>query len=199
MHLQTQNPANGTERKMEEEGNYLICCFFRLYDRSLLNAVCLIDMIFYLITLSFNLVWVLLEIFGKTEAVGKVNSIAIQIGYAIIMISNVMVLVYAIHFKINYKKYNMMVKNWYFNIYYHMRICLGILGSLLALIIIAYLNFFTSRKNSKENAEHMRFLRISNIFSVVYIIYSAFCLSSSRGFRLSWYGMISKDIDFYFS
>lgn len=180
------------------DSNFLICCFFRLYNSSLLNAVCLIDMIFFLITLSFNLVWALLEIFGKSKSVDT-NSLIMELGYGLIMFGNVLVLIYAIHFKVNFRRYNMLVKNWYFKGYYYMRITWGIIGSILAITILIYLNFYAQKTQNQNNPESKRFLRISNMFSILYIVYSAFCLSSSKGFRLSWYGMLSKDIDFYFS
>lgn len=199
MHLQAQQiGGSDLEEAFDADGNYLICCFFRLYNGSLLNAVCLIDMIFFLITLSFNLVWALLEIFGKSKAI-ETDNIILEIGYGLIMLGNVLMLVYAIHFKVYYRKYNMLVKNWYFNLYYKLRICWGILGSFVAILILVYLNYFHPRASQETNPESRRFLRISNIFSVIYIVYSAFCMSSSRGFRLSWYGMLSKDINFYFS
>ena len=199
MHLHTHvtkgDPAATADNA---DANFLVCCFFRLYNSSLLNAVCLIDMIFFLITLSFNLVWALLEIFGKSKSVDT-DSLVMEVGYGLIMIGNVVVLIYAIHFKVNFRRYNMLVKNWYFKGYYYMRIIWGVIGSLLAVTILVYLNFYAQKMQNQTTPESRRFLKISNMFSVVYIVYSIFCFSSSKGFRLSWFGMLSKDIDFYFS
>ena len=199
MHLHAQvTKAESAAGSDGAEGNFLVCCFFRLYNSSLLNAVCLIDMIFFLITLSFNLVWALLEIFGKSKSVNT-DSLVMEIGYGLIMFGNVLTLVYAIHFKVNFRKYNMLVKNWYFKGYYYLRIVWGVFGSLLAVTILIYLNFYVQRTQGQSSAESKRFMRISNMFSVVYLVYSVFCFSSSKGFRRSWYSMLSKDIDFYFS
>lgn len=177
------------------DSNFLICCYFRLYNNSLLRTICLIDMIFYLMALTFNFTWTLFEVFGNAQALGK-NAIWLHALYGTIMIMNVLVLIYAIHFKFNYRKFNMLVKNTYFEVYYYLRIIWGTVSTCFAMIIFFIL--ISTKVNLEEYPNYPKFFRFSNIFSLLYVMYSVFCFSSSPGFKKSWYGMLSKDISFYF-
>lgn len=177
------------------DSNNLICCYFRLYNNSLLKTICLIDMIFYMIALTFNITWTLFEVFGNSQALGT-NAKYLNGLYATIMVMNVAVLIYAIHFKFNFRKYNMLVRNKYFETYYYLRIIWGVISTLVAIVIFILL--ITAKVNLEEFPNFPKFFRFSNIFSLLYLIYAGFCFSSSPGFKKSWYGMLSKDISFYF-
>ena len=183
------------EQQQPSDSNYLICCYFRLYNSSLLKTICLIDMIFYIMALTFNVTWSLFEVIDNSQAFGGRATI-LHILYGGIMFMNVVVLLYAIHFKFKYRKYNMLVKNGYFEWYYYLRIVWGLLSSCIAVAVFATL--VTMKVDVKQYPNFPRFYRISNIFSLSYLIYSAFCFSSSPGFKKSWYQMLSKDINFYF-
>lgn len=179
------------------EGNHLLCGYLRLYNNSLLNAVCLIDMVFYLVALTFNLTWTLIEVLGQSHSLAG-NSPVLHLCYGAIMLGNVLVLVYAVHFKIYYRRYNVLVKNTYFNTYYYMRICWGVMCCVLAVVVFVWL--MTQVKGPEADTyEFHRFRRTSNLFSIVYVVYAAFGFASSAGFRKSWYGMLSKDVNFYYS
>lgn len=177
------------------DSNFLICCYFRLYNNSLLKTICLIDMIFYLMVLTFNLTWTLFEVFDNARALGG-RSTALHGLYGTILFLNVLVLAYAVHFKFKYRKFNMLVRNTYFEVYYYLRIFWGLVSTIFALTIFIIL--MTTKVNRQEYPNFPKFVRFSNIFSLVYVLYSAFCFSSSPGFKKSWYGMLSKDISFYF-
>ena len=177
------------------ESNHLICCYFRLANSSLLNTICLIDMLFYLVALTFNLTWTLFEVFRTDGALGA-NELPLHILYATIMILNVLVLGYSIHFKLKFRKYNMLVRNTYFEVYYYLRIVWGLLSCCFLLAIFILL--LTATVDQQRFLHFKQFFKISNIFSLLYVLYSVFCFSSSRGFKKSWYGMLNKDINFYF-
>lgn len=175
--------------------NFLICCYFRLYNNSLLRTICIIDMIFLLMVLTFNLTWTLFEVFGNLQALGK-TAVLLHVLYGAMMVMNVIVLIYAVHFKFKYRKFNMLVRNSYFEVYYCLRIAWGVMSCGLALAIFIIL--ITSKVDTHEYPNFPKFFRISNMFSLIYVLYSVFCFSSSPGFKKSWYGMLSKDISFYF-
>jgi hypothetical protein len=183
-----------------DDSNFLLCCYLRLYNNSLLNAVCLVDTVFYLVALSFNLTWTTIEIFSAASYV-NINRNLLHIAYGAIMLGNVINLIYAIHFKTKYRKYNVLLKNGYFSCYYHLRIFWGVTSTLLSAIIFAYLMSLAAPTSGGDKAliEFNNFKRTSNLFSVVYLLYSIFCFFSSFGFKAAWYGMQAKDVDFYFS
>lgn len=193
--MSTLTQKVNAEQPIPSNSNFLICCYFRLYNNSLLKTICLIDMIFYLMALTFNLTWTLFEVFGNAQALGNKSTI-LHCLYGTIMVMNVAVLIYAIHFKCNYRKYNMLVRNRYFETYYYLRILWGTISTCIALAIFILL--VTTKVDLKEYPNFPKFFRFSNIFSLLYILYSVFCFSSSPGFKKSWYGMLSKDISFYF-
>lgn len=186
---------NNGDQPAAAESNYLLCCFFRLYNNSLLNTICLIDMLFYLVALTFNLTWTLFEVINNREALGS-NGVPLHILYSVIMAFNVAVLIYSIHFKLKYRKYNMLVRNTYFEVYYYLRICWGLLSCSLSIAIFVLL--LTAHVDQHRFSHFKQFFRISNIFSLLYLLYAIFCFSSSPGFKKSWYAMLAKDINFYF-
>lgn len=200
MHLQKGMVAESkVEKDSPDDSNFLLCCYLRLYNNSLLNAVCLVDTVFYLVALSFNLTWTTIEIFSAASSV-NINRNLLHIGYGAIMIGNVVNLIYAIHFKTKYRKYNVLVKNEYFSCYFYLRIIWGVASTLLSIVIFIYLMTLAApTTGDKAVHEFYNFRRTSNLFSVVYLLYSVFCFFSSPGFQAAWYGMQAKDVDFYFS
>lgn len=187
--------VRGTSQPVKET-SHLICCYFRLKHNSLLRTICLIDILFYTITLTFNLTWTLFEFVGKTSAALGPIEVPLHILYGTIILFNAILLVYSIHFKINYRKYNMLVRNKYFEVYFYLRILWGIMSCCVFFTIFILL--LTAKTDQAQFPHFKQYVRISNIFSLLYVIYAVFCFSSSPGFKQSWYGMLLKDIDFYF-
>ena len=178
------------------ESNYLLCCYFKLYNNSLLKSVCLIDMVFYLVMLTFNLAWTTIEVFGKASLVGADN-LVFYVAYTSIMVGNLVLLVYSIHFKVKYRKFNMLMKNCYFEAYFYMRIAWGLISSLTSAGIFVYM--LSIKPAPDRERDFNKFKQVSNMFCIVYVLYALFCFASSRGFQRSWYGLTNKDINFYFS
>ncbi len=196
MHLSTSPDKYSQSDIDDTDSNYLICCYFKLYNNSLLKAVCLIDMVFFLVSLTFNLPWTVMEIIGVSSVLGA-DHLVLHIGFSCIMIGNLLLLIYSIHFKIKYRKYNMMLRNCYFETYYYSRIVWALLSSLTALGIFYYMYKLDDSVQQKQGFS--KFRKISNMFCIVYFVYALFCMSSSNGFKRSWYGLTNKDINFYFS
>lgn len=184
-----------------KEAYPLMCGFFKLENSALLKSVCLIDIIFFLVALIFNATWTGIEISGSGSSV-CINTPFLYGSYGAIMLGNVALIIYAIHFKKNFRRFNMTVNNCYFEGYYYLRIMWAVVSTILTIGILLDLYWLEThaeagRKNPSK--EFLQFRQISTIFSVIYILYSVFCLSSSSGFRNSWRGMLNKDIEFYFS
>src|SRR3990167_5923 len=193
MHLQKGMAVESkVEKDSPDDSNFLLCCYLRLYNNSLLNAVCLVDTVFYLVALSFNLTWTTIEIFSAASTL-SINRNLLHIAYGTIMMGNVLNLIYAIHFKIKYRKYNVLVKNGYFSCYFYLRIVWGVTSTLLSIVIFVYLmSLAPPTTGEKAVHEFNNFKRTSNLFSIVYLLYSVFCFFSSQGFQAAWYGMQSK-------
>lgn len=174
----------------------LCFCYVKLYSQPYLNTVCLIDMIFYLLTLTFNLTWLIIDIAGGTKTIGTQNNLTFHLFFGIIMFGNAIILAYAIHFKLHWRQYNSQVKNGYFKGYFYFRSIWALLSVLVCLILLIYL---LTRNTTTNPEEFNKFRRISNLFSILYVLYSAFIISSSSEFKNAWYSLLSKDIDFYYS
>jgi len=179
------------------ESNYLLCNkWVKQNNASLLGAVCLVDIVFYLVVIISNFTWTMLNF---TSADGNLRDNLPVYLYGVLVVGDLIVLFYSIHFKIFYKKFNIQVNNAYFNIYHYLRMAWSILSCLLALSIFLFTQIIHIRSSTPEAPQHYEFQTASNIFSVIYLIYAIFCFSSASGFSAAWYGLLSKDINFYFS
>lgn len=196
MHLSGLSDKYSNSDRDDADSNHLICCYFKLDNNSLLKAVCLIDMVFYLVALTFNLPWTVMEMLGISSVLGA-DHLLLHIGYTCIMVGNLLLLIFSIHFKMKYRKYNMMLRNCYFETYHLSRIIWAIFSSLTAAGILYYMYRLDDSVQQKQGFS--KFKKISNMFCIVYFVYALFCLSSSIGFKRSWYGLTNKDINFYFS
>lgn len=196
MHLSSSPDKYSNSEVDDSESSYLICCYFKLYNNSLLKAVCLIDMVFFLVSLTFNLPWTVMEMLGISGVLGA-DHLMLHVAFTGIMVGNLVLLIYSIHFKMKYRKYNMMLRNCYFETYYYSRIVWSILSSLTAAGILFYM--YQLNESVQQKQGFSKFRKISNMFCIVYFVYALFCVSSSCGFKRSWYGLTSKDINFYFS
>ena len=197
----TSTIAGKTLRGYEQftETNLLLCCCVRLGYSAYLKTLCLVDTVFYLIAFCFNLTWTLLEILSRNTSV-YINSTILHIIYGSIMLGNVVILLYSIHFKLYHRKFNVLGYNTYFDIYFYLRILWGVGAVVASMLIIVYLEVnSTGQSDAASSEEFLKFKRTSNTFSSVYVIYALFVFLSSRGFNLSWYGLLAKDINFYFS
>lgn len=183
-----------TEISQDNLAKFKICCLRNLKPRAFIDSLLIFDIIFFISSLTINLLITL------TEALGAIpdHTILYQVTFYILFIINILGFILAGSLKGAWKRWLQKQKTKKFRVYFYYRWIWSIACLLICLIILIFGIFDLRADHGENDFEEIKFVRISITFCFVYFGYCGFTLMNNGQFMEAWFKLIEKDIDFYY-